>query len=73
MPENVRASTSRNPKGLHGLYMDTFTFTLSNDLYWQLVELLGRIISTVAMLLRTQYTHIDETWTDIQQKMLNLD
>jgi hypothetical protein len=29
MSENVGASTSRNPKGLHGLYGDNFTFTLS--------------------------------------------
>jgi hypothetical protein len=30
MSENVGASTSRNPKGLHGLYRDNFTFyTLS--------------------------------------------
>jgi hypothetical protein len=28
MSENVGASTSRNPKGLHGLYKDKFTFTL---------------------------------------------
>jgi hypothetical protein len=28
MSENVRASTSRNPKGLHGLYRDNFTFIL---------------------------------------------
>jgi hypothetical protein len=27
MSENVGASTSRNPKGLHGLYGDNFTFT----------------------------------------------
>jgi hypothetical protein len=26
MSENVGASTSRNPKGLHGLYGDSFTF-----------------------------------------------
>jgi hypothetical protein len=26
--ENVGASTSRNPKGLHGLYGDNFTFIL---------------------------------------------
>jgi hypothetical protein len=26
MSENVGASTSRNPKGLHGLYGDNFTF-----------------------------------------------
>jgi hypothetical protein len=28
MSEDVGASTSRNPKGLHRLYRDTFTFTL---------------------------------------------
>jgi hypothetical protein len=28
MSENVEASTSRNPKGLHGLYRKNFTFTL---------------------------------------------
>jgi hypothetical protein len=27
MSENVGALTSRNPKGLHGLYRDNFTFT----------------------------------------------
>jgi hypothetical protein len=26
MSENVRASSSRNPQGLHGLYRDNFTF-----------------------------------------------
>jgi hypothetical protein len=26
MSENVGASTSRNPKGLHGLYRENFTF-----------------------------------------------
>jgi hypothetical protein len=29
MSENVEASTSRNPKGLHNLYRDNFTFTFS--------------------------------------------
>jgi hypothetical protein len=28
--ENVGASSSRNPKGLHGLYGDNFTFTFIN-------------------------------------------
>jgi hypothetical protein len=28
MSENVGASTSHKPKGLHGLYRDNFTFTL---------------------------------------------
>jgi hypothetical protein len=31
MSENVGALTSRNPKGLHGLYRDNFTFTLLSD------------------------------------------
>jgi hypothetical protein len=29
MSENVEASTSRDPKGLHGLYRDNFTFTFT--------------------------------------------
>jgi hypothetical protein len=29
MSENVGASTSRNPKGLHGLYRDNFTYVMS--------------------------------------------
>jgi hypothetical protein len=28
MSENVGASTSRNPKDLHGLYRDKFIYTL---------------------------------------------
>jgi hypothetical protein len=28
MSENVEASNSRNPEGLHGLYGDNFTYTL---------------------------------------------
>jgi hypothetical protein len=28
MSENVGASTSRNPKDLHGLYRDNFTFNV---------------------------------------------
>jgi hypothetical protein len=28
LSENVGASTSRNPKGLHGLYRDNFTLSL---------------------------------------------
>jgi hypothetical protein len=31
--ENVGASTSRNPKGLHGLYRDNFTFTQLYETY----------------------------------------
>jgi hypothetical protein len=31
MSENVGASTSRNPKGLHGLYGDNFTFTAMSE------------------------------------------
>jgi hypothetical protein len=35
MSENVGASTSRNPKGLHGLYRDNFTLTSqeTNNIY----------------------------------------
>jgi hypothetical protein len=29
MSENVGASTSRKPKGLHGLYRENFTFTVT--------------------------------------------
>jgi hypothetical protein len=32
MSENVGASTSRNPKGLHGLYGDNFTLLTSTVL-----------------------------------------
>jgi hypothetical protein len=32
LSENVGASTSRNPKGLHGLYGDNFTFLLCPDI-----------------------------------------
>jgi hypothetical protein len=31
MSENVRASTSRNPKGLHGLYRDNFTLPYEDE------------------------------------------
>jgi hypothetical protein len=34
MSENVEDSTSRNPKGLHGLYRDKFTFTSTFNLEW---------------------------------------
>jgi hypothetical protein len=36
MSENVGASTSHNPKGLHGLYRENFTFTfiLYNSYYY---------------------------------------
>jgi hypothetical protein len=30
MSKNVGASNSRNPKGLHGLYRDKFTFTFTH-------------------------------------------
>jgi hypothetical protein len=35
MSENVGASTSRKPKGLHGLYSDNFTFLLKDKLRWE--------------------------------------
>jgi hypothetical protein len=34
MPENMGASTSRNPKGLHGLYRGSFTFTCASYMGW---------------------------------------
>jgi hypothetical protein len=33
MSENVGASTSRNPKGLHGLYRDNFTLPYHVDVW----------------------------------------
>jgi hypothetical protein len=33
MSENVGASTSDNPKGLHGLYRDNFTFAFTLPTY----------------------------------------
>jgi hypothetical protein len=33
MSENVWASTSRNPKDLHGLYRDNFTFFFTFKIY----------------------------------------
>jgi hypothetical protein len=32
MSDSFGASTSRNPKGLHGLYRDNFTFTISQKM-----------------------------------------
>jgi hypothetical protein len=33
MSENGGASTSRNPKGLHGLYRDNFTLLIYTQIY----------------------------------------
>jgi hypothetical protein len=38
MSENVGASTSRNPKGLHGMYRDNFTFTFTTAA-WRMCNL----------------------------------
>jgi hypothetical protein len=35
MSENVGASTSRNPKGLHGLHRGNFTFITGNPLCYE--------------------------------------
>jgi hypothetical protein len=43
MSENVGASTSRNPKGLHGLYRENFTFTFT--LLWHHIS-----VSFISML-----------------------
>jgi hypothetical protein len=45
MSENVGASTSRNPKGLHGLYRDNFTFYLIM-IFWHVDPLLGKNCET---------------------------
>jgi hypothetical protein len=42
MSENVGASTSRNPKGLHGLYRDNFTLPVYCFLYMALQALGSR-------------------------------
>jgi hypothetical protein len=34
MSENVGASTSRNPKGLHGLYRDNFTLLFTSYIFF---------------------------------------
>jgi hypothetical protein len=42
MSENVGASTSRNPKGLHGLYRDNFSFIhkfIKETVYWNEFQL----------------------------------
>jgi hypothetical protein len=36
MSENVGASTSHSPKGLHGMYRDSFTFTFISHNYKEL-------------------------------------
>jgi hypothetical protein len=41
MSENVGASTSRNPKGLYGLYGDKFTLPLPYDDISQLFVFFG--------------------------------
>jgi hypothetical protein len=38
MSENVGASTSHNPKGLHGLYRENFTLLLNKYLQLSLEE-----------------------------------
>jgi hypothetical protein len=38
MSENMGASTSRKPKGLHGLYRENFTFTRRNELGWRVLS-----------------------------------
>jgi hypothetical protein len=46
MSENVGASTSQNPKGLHGLYRDSFTFTSNTNVCcveFSIVQCLGQL------------------------------
>jgi hypothetical protein len=57
MYENVGASTSHNPKGLHGLYRENFTFTIqriylfSDDIYCDSALVLGHIHVEFSMFL----------------------
>jgi hypothetical protein len=44
MSENVGASISRNPKGLHGLYRDNFTFYAAEN---KLLKMFFRVLSAV--------------------------
>jgi hypothetical protein len=44
MPENVGASTSRNLKGLHGLYRDNFTFCLTYDKVQRFVKVRMKLL-----------------------------
>jgi hypothetical protein len=43
MSANVGTSTSRNPKGLHGLYRDNFTFYIS--MYADYLEFFFQFVS----------------------------
>jgi hypothetical protein len=55
--ENVGASTSRNPKGLHFLYRDNFTFTSTH------ITLSTRAIyTTLNLILSTYATYTTLTW-----------
>jgi hypothetical protein len=60
MSENVGASTSRNPKGLHGLYRDNFTkrvFYLPST-----QQCFGRVFICIITLL-----YVSVSWTIIRQ------
>jgi hypothetical protein len=46
MSENVGASTSRQPKGLHGLYRDNFTFYLIGKRTWSVLSCCMKILKT---------------------------
>jgi hypothetical protein len=67
MSENVGASTSRNPKGLHGLYAENFTFTFLPATQHSLVLTENRHLTPVTsrrastVLLNTRWRRLDMT------------
>jgi hypothetical protein len=51
MSENVRPSTSLNPKGLHGLYSGNFTFTFTIGLFVKML-LMSHVLEEKEFVLR---------------------
>jgi hypothetical protein len=47
MSENVGASTSRNPKGLHGLYTDNFTLLCRSILHYVMDSIVFFIVIAI--------------------------
>jgi hypothetical protein len=63
MSEDVGASTSRNPKGLHGLYGDNFTFKFLGQL---IITLRGVVKGLHPYCLHAQSCIHTSTWQNIQ-------
>jgi hypothetical protein len=67
MSENVGASTSRNPKGLHGLYGDNFTLppTLLNYFNFEISAAVNQM-SLTDMALPTPADNISPYFDNVQ-------